>query len=477
MSSGQKHPNLQGTDPKYGFAEIWDQFAALLEGARQNGNTVEDRDAFLLLERHGFLEETYFSWKFIPIIGPEGYVVGSYATVVETTQSAIAARRLNTIQDLGQIIASSRDYFNRWGQLLTGLEGNENDIPLAVLYSVVDTQTRSTVDNSQSGPSYCYLEGTIGVERDRAISPSVVDLSRDSNIGWATPFRKAISGNGTYLVLDIQDGSMPSELFDGITWRGFGIPSTQVVVCPIRSPTTSKVLSVLVIALNPRRPYDKPYEDWIELLMKSIATPHVDAALAAAGSARLSEQLVTQTKDLEESEKKFLHFAMRSTVAIVIVSLDGKLIFANSAWFDLIMGSAANRDDWTTAIHPEDRQLRQDKWSEMVRDKIPVNYNVRFLKPWRPPPSLAIDAEETYTNVIITCWPDVDADGTVLSVMATVTDISEIKFIEDQLRQKTVDAEQRVKQQEVDNTPTLLSFSNAMPEFLDANARTCPRSL
>jgi PAS domain-containing protein len=454
--SGQKHPSLQGTDPKYGFAEIWDQFAQLLEGARQTGNTVEEKNSFLLLERHGFLEETYFSWKFMPMVGPEGYTIGSYATVVESTEEVIAARRLATIQHLGQVIASSLPYHGHWGTILTGLNGSRNDIPLALLYSVADRRATPPLtprDVLGSDGSYCYLEGTLGVGKDHPIAPRLVDITRDSKFGWASAFRRSMDSNDAYLVLDVGSELLPAPLLDGIPWRGFDIPSRQIVVCPIRSPTTATVLSFLVIALNPRRPYDKAYEDWIELLIKSIATPHVEAVTAAADSAQLSKRLLVQTKNLRESEKKFLHFARRSTVGILILDPEGNLLFGNSAWFELIMAKASTRDQYNDAIHPDDLALRNSKWAEMLRERVPVNYQLRFNKPWKPPRSLGIGAAETCTFTLIFMWPDLDSDGNIQSVMATATDISEIKFIEDQLRQKSLDAEQRVKQQEVRQSP------------------------
>lgn len=73
---GQKHPALQGSDPSIGFAEIWDHFERLLADQRETAQTVVEANTFLLLLRRGFLEETYFSYKFTPIIGNEGWVVG-----------------------------------------------------------------------------------------------------------------------------------------------------------------------------------------------------------------------------------------------------------------------------------------------------------------------------------------------------------------------------------------------------------------
>lgn len=79
---GNKHPALQGQDPSKEFAEIWDYFHELLSTLRETAETVVEENAFLLLNRHGFLEETYFSWKFVPIIGPEGWVVSSISQTI-----------------------------------------------------------------------------------------------------------------------------------------------------------------------------------------------------------------------------------------------------------------------------------------------------------------------------------------------------------------------------------------------------------
>lgn len=53
----QKHPALQGQDPKIEFAEIWDDFEKLLAKQREDAETVVDANMFLLLHRHGFYGE------------------------------------------------------------------------------------------------------------------------------------------------------------------------------------------------------------------------------------------------------------------------------------------------------------------------------------------------------------------------------------------------------------------------------------
>ena len=45
---GQKHPALQGQDPKVGFVEVWDHFENLLSRQRENGETSIQANAFFV---------------------------------------------------------------------------------------------------------------------------------------------------------------------------------------------------------------------------------------------------------------------------------------------------------------------------------------------------------------------------------------------------------------------------------------------
>lgn len=56
---GQKHPALQGQDPKIEFSEVWDHFEKLLAEQRETAETAVEANAFLLMHRHGFYGKAY----------------------------------------------------------------------------------------------------------------------------------------------------------------------------------------------------------------------------------------------------------------------------------------------------------------------------------------------------------------------------------------------------------------------------------
>lgn len=81
-------------------------------------------DDCLFIKRNGFLEESYFSWSIIPLIGEDGSVVGLYNPAFEKTRRKIAERRMLTLREIGEKTATAREVKSFWGQVIKGLEYN-----------------------------------------------------------------------------------------------------------------------------------------------------------------------------------------------------------------------------------------------------------------------------------------------------------------------------------------------------------------
>ena len=83
-------------------------------------------DDCLFLKRNGFLEESYFSWSIIPLVGENGSVMGLYNPAFEKTRRKIAERRMLTLREVGEKTAAAREVKGFWGQVIRGLEYNGN---------------------------------------------------------------------------------------------------------------------------------------------------------------------------------------------------------------------------------------------------------------------------------------------------------------------------------------------------------------
>jgi hypothetical protein len=64
-----------GQSYKVAWAEIWDDVKDVFANARTTGQATMKDDDCLFMKRSGFLEETYFSWSIIPMVGEDGTVV------------------------------------------------------------------------------------------------------------------------------------------------------------------------------------------------------------------------------------------------------------------------------------------------------------------------------------------------------------------------------------------------------------------
>jgi PAS domain S-box-containing protein len=86
-----KHPSALGNTADKTFSESWDIIHPLFEDVMR-GNSVGSEDWMLPLDRHGYLEECYFTFSYSPIHDESGSVGGVLVTVTETTNRVKSER-------------------------------------------------------------------------------------------------------------------------------------------------------------------------------------------------------------------------------------------------------------------------------------------------------------------------------------------------------------------------------------------------
>ena len=225
LLAGQKHPQLMGMRYRDAWPEIWHLLEEIFSNALLTGQATMKDDDCLFIQRSGFLEETYFSWSIIPLVGDDGSVVGLYNPCFEKTRRKIAERRMLTLREVGEKTAAAREVKGFWGQVLKGLEYNNLDTPFALLYSVSDdleSDGSSMHSSSGMGIKQCVLEGTLGVPEGHKAAPPHIDL-RAGTEGFGKVFREA-SNTDRPVLLETDAGTLDASLLEGMEWRGFGDP-------------------------------------------------------------------------------------------------------------------------------------------------------------------------------------------------------------------------------------------------------------
>src|SRR5580765_5649547 len=105
---GAKHPAALGKPAREVWAEIWDQIGPRADAVLFRGESTYDEDLLLLPERHGYQEETYFTFSYSPLPDDEGNVGGLLCVVTEETQRVVGERRLKVLREIGAAMAESR---------------------------------------------------------------------------------------------------------------------------------------------------------------------------------------------------------------------------------------------------------------------------------------------------------------------------------------------------------------------------------
>ena len=464
LLAGQKHPRIMGQRYSEAWPEIWQEMRPVFDSVRSTGQSIMKDDDCLFIKRSassGFLEETYFSWSLIPLVGANGSVVGLHNPAFEKTRQKITERRMLTLREVGEKIAVAQDLKSFWSQLLKGLEFNEPDTPFVLLYSVADdtdSDTSSMQSNTNLGPTICVLEGSLGFPRSHQATPPRINLKEESS-GYLGNLFKEVAKMGKPVLLQTDDGTFDPNLLEAVEPRGYDDFCKAAVCCPIHIPMGDSVLGFLLMGVNPRRPYDDDYDLFIQLLNRQLAASMAScvlfeeeiakgrraARLAAIDRIQLAEQLAARTEEAVESEKKFAQMAEFAPVGIFIADFRGHITYCNDTWYEIsgVPREHITEDKWMDYIMDEDRAVVKAMWNNLVSDAAALNVEFRYRTPWQDPNGIKGD-----TWVLASAYPEKNHDGTLKGIFGSITNISQQKWAEYFEKRRVEEAVEMKRQQE-----------------------------
>src|SRR5690242_4907353 len=97
---GGKHPQALGQPFKVVWREIWDVVGPMADHVMgfNEGTYVEAQ--LLIMERHGYPEETYYTFSYSPVTDDDGGQAGLICANTDDTRRVIGERQLATLKDL-----------------------------------------------------------------------------------------------------------------------------------------------------------------------------------------------------------------------------------------------------------------------------------------------------------------------------------------------------------------------------------------
>ncbi|WP_420752072.1 response regulator [Rhodococcus sp. O3] len=251
---GDKYPAAVGQRAADCWREIWHAVGSLAEEAWAGRATFTENER-LFLQRHGFVEESYWTFSYSPIFDDTGAVAGVFVATADTTAAVLGDRRREAISRLGTVATTDAGHSvaDICGKALAALAPSGADVPVAAVYL--------RPEDPEPAAPHAWRRvadlGTIGDGADRLLGPDAQRVLDEVAVN-----REPVVVTG---VADRSPGGVDPTRLLGAQ------PLDSVVLLPLTVPGRATAIGVLAVGLNPNLAYDDNYAALVALIAARIS--------------------------------------------------------------------------------------------------------------------------------------------------------------------------------------------------------------
>ena len=295
---GGKHPVAIGQRAAECYAEAWSELGPLTDMVMTGRGATFSRDLFLPFQRHGYVEENYWTFSCSPVLDGNR-ISGLLVAAMDTTRQVLAERRLGLLHGLGELSSAETVSAQQAVRMAVGVIGqSRNDVPFALAHLLDDSRR------------FLHLVGSFGVDPGTVRDWSVIPGPDDGIPGW----RVVTSGKAEVIGrINASFGAVvePSALGDA--------RPDDAMILPLRNRSSGDVAGALTLGLNPYRELDDEYRAFCLSVAGAVSTALTDA-LAQESQRHRAEELVT----LDAAKTRFLQnvsHELRTPLTLILGSL------------------------------------------------------------------------------------------------------------------------------------------------------------
>jgi signal transduction histidine kinase len=252
---GKKHPWALGRPVREVWREIWKDIGPLIERVMESGEACWEETLLLILERSGYPEETYHTFSYSPLEGPDGQIAGMLCVVIEDTARVIGERQLSALSKLAASLATAISKREVFFAIECGV-ADQKDLPCTLTYLFDGDGVE------------LKLVARTGIEADHPAACATIEAS-SKDAPW--PIHLLLEANRAITIEDLP--AYFSELPPGC----WDMPPARARLVPITRQGQDKPAGVFIAALNPYRQVDSSYADFLDLVAGQIAASITNA--------------------------------------------------------------------------------------------------------------------------------------------------------------------------------------------------------
>ena len=275
---GKKHPASLGESGHESWKDIWSQLSPRVNAVMQRGEATFDDALLLMTDRHGYLEETYFTFSYSPLPNDEGRVGGLFCAVTEETDRVISERRMALLRQLATANAEARTPEAVCSRAVECLEEANKDLPFVLIY--MRDRTGKILQRSCAA----------GIAPSHAAAPATIEP--ESNEPW--PVKDVLAQGAAVSVGEL------SSRFKNLPSGAWSTPPEQAYLVPLAQQGQANAAGVLIAGMNPHREIDEEFGGFVSLVAGQIA-----AALANANAYEAERKRAEALAELDQAKTAF----------------------------------------------------------------------------------------------------------------------------------------------------------------------------
>ncbi len=267
-SFGDKHPHALGRPGAIMFAEMWDFIGPMLHSVLETGQATWRYDEPLPMDRRGFLEDTYWTYSYSPILDEAGGVAGVFTATSETTDRVLRERRLRVLQAQAGATDGARSTPQLSEATAQVLAEHWADVAFAGVYVLNEAGTAVLMARTEAGPPM----------------PTSVPAGDATS---TLPLHRALAERR--LIVSGQPGTAEGH---------------AAVVVPVLPPGGTGPAGALVAGIVPTIHFDSDYQQFFEALAGRLAIAITEVEAYAAERRRAESLAALHVARIEAASRE-----------------------------------------------------------------------------------------------------------------------------------------------------------------------------